>query len=61
MILDDPCFDAQWLRAAGHSGAGGAKLCECLAGAGPIRGSDIESWYAAWLAMVLGVASSPWG
>ena len=51
MILDDPSFDAQWLRAAGHSGAGGAELGECLAVAGAIRASDIESWYAAWLAM----------
>ncbi len=51
MVLDDPYFDAQWLRTAGHSGAGGAELGECLAVAGAIRGSDIESWYAAWLAM----------
>ena len=51
MILDDPYFDAQWLRTAGHSGAGGAELGECLSVAGAIRGSDIEGWYAAWLAM----------
>jgi hypothetical protein len=33
MILDHPS-DAQWLRAACHSGAGGAELGECLAVAG---------------------------
>jgi hypothetical protein len=31
MVLDDPSFDGQWLHAAGHSGAGGAELGECLA------------------------------
>jgi hypothetical protein len=31
MVLDDPYFDAQWLRTAGHSGSGGAELGECLA------------------------------
>ncbi len=51
MILDDPFFEAQWLRAAGHSSAGGAEIGECLAVAGAVRGSDTESWYAAWLAM----------
>jgi hypothetical protein len=51
MVLDDPYFDAQWLLTAGHSGAGGAELGECLAVVGAIRGSDIESWYAAWLAI----------
>jgi hypothetical protein len=51
MILDDPFFDAQWLRAAGHSCAGGAEIGECLAVARAVRGSDVESWHAAWLAM----------
>jgi hypothetical protein len=42
MILDDPFFDAQWLRAAGHSGAGGAEIGECLAVADAVRGSDVN-------------------
>ena len=51
MILDDPFFEAQWLRTAGHSSAGAAELGECLAVAEAVRRSDTESWYTAWAAM----------
>jgi pimeloyl-ACP methyl ester carboxylesterase len=47
-VFKDDLFAAQWLRAAGHSGSGGAEVGECLAAARRIREPDGESWYAAW-------------
>jgi len=48
LVFKDPLFDAQWLRAAGHSGSGGAELGECFAAARRIREPDAESWFHAW-------------
>jgi len=48
LVFKDPLFDAQWLRAAGHSGSGGAELGECFAAARRIREPDAESWFRAW-------------
>jgi alpha-beta hydrolase superfamily lysophospholipase len=47
-MFKDELFQAQWLRAAGYAGYGGAELGECLAVAGQIREGDAESWFAAW-------------
>jgi hypothetical protein len=48
MVFKDHLFEAQWLRAVGHSAAGGAEIGECLAAARRIREPDAESWYRAW-------------
>jgi pimeloyl-ACP methyl ester carboxylesterase len=48
MVFKDALFDAQWLRAAGHAGSGGAELGECFAAARRIREPDGESWFRAW-------------
>ena len=48
VVFKDSLFDAQWLRAAGHSSSGGAEIGECLAAARQIREPDAESWFAAW-------------
>ena len=48
MVFKDQLFGAQWLRAVGHSAAGGAEIGECLAAARRIREPDAESWYRAW-------------
>lgn len=53
----DPLFDAQWLRAAGHSCSGGAEVGECFAAAGRIREPDAESWFKAWYSMADAVLS----
>jgi dienelactone hydrolase len=47
-LFKDPLFNAQWLRAAGHAGSGGAEIGECLAAARQIREPDAESWFTAW-------------
>jgi pimeloyl-ACP methyl ester carboxylesterase len=51
MAFKDELFDAQWLRALGHSCAGGAEAGECFAVARDIREGDAESWFTAWTAM----------
>lgn len=51
MAFKDELFDAQWLRALGHSCAGGAEAGECFAVARDIREGDAESWFRAWTAM----------
>ena len=48
LVFKDALFDAQWLRAAGHSSSGGAEFGECLAAARRIREPDGESWFHAW-------------
>ncbi|HEX4112962.1 MAG TPA: alpha/beta fold hydrolase [Stellaceae bacterium] len=48
MLFRDELFEAQWLRTAGHAGAGGAEIGECLAVARAIRERDTASWYIAW-------------
>ena len=47
----DELFDAQLLRAAGHTAYGGADIGECLATAATIREPDLESWRRGWLAL----------
>jgi Esterase FrsA-like len=48
-MFKDPLFNAQFLRAVGHTGAGGADIGECYAIAPQIRDRDGESWYGAWM------------
>jgi hypothetical protein len=48
LAFKDALFDAQWLRAAGHSCSGGAEIGECLAAARQIHEPDAESWFHAW-------------
>ncbi len=48
LVFKDDLFDAQWLRAAGHSSSGGAEIGECYAAARQIRAGDAESWFKAW-------------
>lgn len=47
-VFKDDLFDAQWLRAAGHSIYGGAEINECFVAARAIRELDGESWHKAW-------------
>jgi pimeloyl-ACP methyl ester carboxylesterase len=47
-VFKDEMFEAQWLRAAGHSSYGGAEISECLEVARQIGGADPELWFAAW-------------
>src|SRR5262245_32275948 len=46
--LDDELLDAQLLRAMGAALYGGADIGECLAAAARVKGTDLDSWYAAW-------------
>lgn len=55
LVFKDPLFDAQWLRAAGHSISGGAEIGECLAAARQVREPNAESWHAAWSQLALDV------
>ena len=48
--LDDPLLDAQALRVAGSAIYGGADRDECLAACARVRGTDLISWYVAWMA-----------
>jgi pimeloyl-ACP methyl ester carboxylesterase len=48
LVFKDSLFDAQWLRAAGHTGSGGAEVNECFATASQIREPDASSWFNAW-------------
>jgi pimeloyl-ACP methyl ester carboxylesterase len=48
LVFKDALFDAQWLRAAGHSAYGGAEINECFVAARSIREPDGESWYRSW-------------
>jgi predicted alpha/beta-fold hydrolase len=48
LVFKDSLFDAQWLRAVGHSSSGGAEVGECFAAAGLIREPNVESWFGAW-------------
>ena len=56
-IFKDELFDAQWLRAAGHSSAGGADIGECLAAARAIGEPDAERWFRGWSELADGVLS----
>jgi hypothetical protein len=55
LVFKDDLFDAQWLRAAGHSSSGGAEIGECFAAASRIREPDAESWFRAWFELAEGV------
>ena len=48
LVFNDSLFDAQWLRAAGHSISGGAEIAECFAAATQIREVNAEDWYREW-------------
>ncbi len=48
LVFKDELFDAQWLRAAGHTVYGGADINECFTAARAIREGDATSWYKAW-------------
>ena len=48
LVFKDSLFDAQWLRAAGHSTSGGAEIAECIAAASQIREANAEDWFRAW-------------
>ncbi|HEY1614528.1 MAG TPA: hypothetical protein VGF97_12630 [Rhizomicrobium sp.] len=63
LVFKDELFDAQWLRAAGHSAYGGAEINECFVVARSIRELDGESWYRSWneLAMRVRADGNPWG
>jgi alpha-beta hydrolase superfamily lysophospholipase len=50
LVLQDELLDAQTLRVSGSAAYGGGDLEECLATARRIRGTDLDSWYAEWLA-----------
>ncbi len=54
-VFKDSLFDAQWLRAAGHAGSGGAEISECYAAASEIREPDAEGWFKAWRRLAEGV------
>ena len=47
----DELYDAQLLRAIGHTPYGGAEYGECLATAVTITNGDRESWYRGWTAL----------
>ena len=47
-VFKDKLFEAQWLRAAGHSSYGAAEIAECLEVARQIGGADPERWFEAW-------------
>ncbi|MFG1464180.1 alpha/beta fold hydrolase [Xanthobacter sp. DSM 24535] len=47
----DDLFDAQFLRAMGHTYYGGADIGECLAVAAGIPEGDTEGWYTQWTAL----------
>jgi pimeloyl-ACP methyl ester carboxylesterase len=46
-----PIYDAQLLRALGHSIYGGASVGECLATAAAISDGDRESWHRQWIGL----------
>ncbi|MEW6123518.1 MAG: alpha/beta fold hydrolase [Pseudomonadota bacterium] len=50
-FFKDEMFDAQFLRALGHTHDGGADIGECLALAARIPDRDPERWYAEWTAL----------
>ena len=49
-LMKDELFEAQLLRAMGYAPYGGADAGECLATAGQITGTSLDSWHAAWAA-----------
>jgi len=49
-LMKDELFEAQLLRTLGYAPYGGADAGECLAAAGQITGTSLDSWYEAWTA-----------
>jgi hypothetical protein len=49
-LMKDELFEAQLLRAIGYAPYGGADAGECLATAGQITGTNLDSWHDAWMA-----------
>src|SRR5580692_1566245 len=49
-LMKDDLFEAQLLRAIGYAPYGGADAGECLATAGQISGTSLDSWHDAWKA-----------
>lgn len=49
-LMKDELFEAQLLRAIGYAPYGGADAGECLAVAGLITGTSLDSWHDAWTA-----------
>jgi pimeloyl-ACP methyl ester carboxylesterase len=49
-LMKDELFQAQLLRAIGYAPYGGADAGECLATAGQITGTSLDSWHDAWMA-----------
>jgi dienelactone hydrolase len=47
-LMKDELFAVQLLRAIGYAPYGGADISECLAVAGQITGTDLDSWHDAW-------------
>ncbi len=61
LAVKDELLDAQTLRAVGMAPYGGADVGECLVTAGAVRGTDLTSWYSAWMSTagtVLALAES---
>lgn len=50
LVLSDELFDAQMLRALGHSPYEGADIGECIETARRITRVDADLWYAEWMA-----------
>jgi pimeloyl-ACP methyl ester carboxylesterase len=51
LVFRDPLFDAQWLRAAGHSCSAGAEISECFTVAQHIGEPNAESWFKGWYSL----------
>ncbi len=49
-LLKDDLLDAQLLRTMGYAPYGGADVGECLATAGRVRGTSLDSWHDEWSA-----------
>jgi hypothetical protein len=55
-LMKDELFQAQLLRAIGYAPYGGADAGECLAAAGRITGTSLDSWHDVWAATAARVA-----
>jgi pimeloyl-ACP methyl ester carboxylesterase len=49
-LMKDELFEAQLVRAIGYAPYGGADAGECLATAGQVTGTSLDSWHDAWMA-----------
>jgi hypothetical protein len=56
LMFKDELLDLQLLRVVGAAAYGGSDIGECLQTAKRISGSDLDSWYAEWLATADAVA-----